>query len=61
MVSPFYSPMLQDKKLLKSLWSSGLKAVNVDGVDFKDLSSLGRANISDRGEFHVGDCCPLSN
>lgn len=41
--------------------SSGLKAVNVDGVVFKeDLSSLGRGNISDTGVFHIKDCCPLS-
>lgn len=61
MVTSFYSPMLQDK-CWKSLRSSGLKAVDVDGVDFKDdLSSLGTGNISDTGEFHIEDCCPRSS
>lgn len=61
MAVSFHSPMLQDK-WWKSLTSSDLKAVNMDGVDFKDdLPSLGRGNISDTGECLVEDCCPLSS
>lgn len=55
-------PMLSDKKWWKSLQSSGLKAVSVDGADFeKEHSSLGSSNISGAGELSIKGCCPLSS
>lgn len=57
----FTHPCYKIKKLLKSLWSSGLKAAPADRVDVKEnLSSLGWGNISNTGEFHR-ETCPLSS